>query len=118
MPSHLVHRTDRTSKVFHSPTREKKCQLNSATRSTSVVINVIICALLEKSSSGVSFFFSSAGTEASLGVGGEVPGSEDGVEPDDEATSFLTSVFAKRMVLSCTLRRTCRVVVEIDLNVT
>lgn len=88
----------------------KKCHENSLTRSTSVVMSVMICALLEKSaSSSFSFLPSSTpDTPESVevacwwcGAGVEVLLSAEGSpEADEDATSFRTSVLAKRMVLS------------------
>jgi hypothetical protein len=64
-----------------------------------VVIRVIICALLWNSpSSSFSLLLSSP----SFFAGAEL------------ATSFRTSVFANRIELSCTRRRTWNDVVEID----
>ena len=60
-----------------------RCHENSETRSTSVVMSVMICALLEKSSSS-SFLSSPSGDS----------------EAAADATSLRTSVFAKRMELS------------------
>ena len=84
---------------------------NSLTRSTSVVMSVMICALLEKSSSSLfsSFDLLSASAAAPF-----VAALASGPEPEDDAMSFRTSVFAYRMELSCTLKLTCRVVVERD----
>lgn len=104
-------------------TKAKKCQLNSETRSTSVVISVMICALLLKSFSASSFFSASAGFTAPSTVEevaaetSAVMGASPiffSVDEDEEATSFRRSVLAKRIVLSWTFRLTCRVVVERD----
>ena len=80
---------------------EKKCQLNSETRSTSVVMSVCTWALLEKSSSVESSPLASAllapaspptGVEALLGA-------FDALELE-EATSFLMRVLANRVVFN------------------
>jgi hypothetical protein len=93
----------------NAPTSVKICQLNSLTLSTSVVISVMICALLEKSplSSSLSEL-SEAESVMSLSLSLFSEG------PEDEATSFLTSVLAKRIEFSCIRIPTCSVVVERD----
>lgn len=97
-----------------SPTRENTCQAKSLTRSTSVVINVMICALLEKSSSS-SFLPSTDDDEpeASISACWEAVGAGGG---ELEATSFRTSVLAYRIELSWILRRTWIAVVANDHN--
>jgi hypothetical protein len=110
------------------PTRANICQANSLTRSTSVVIRVIICALLEKSLSPSSAFF--AGCSSAFSFSGTVvcrgivsvafPAGPVSSESDfgaaEEATSFRTSVFAKRTELSWILNRTWTAVVASDHN--
>jgi len=86
------------------PTSVNVCQQNSLTLSTSVVISVMICALLENSPASVS--------EPSDAVSVSVFLFSDG--PEDEATSFLASVLAKRIEFNCTRMLTCSVVVERD----
>ena len=69
----------------------------------------MICALLENSPSSPFFSeLSDAVSESFLSLGSFSDG------PEDEATSFLTSVLAKRIEFICTRMLTCRVVVEID----
>ena len=94
---------------YDAPTSVNMCQANSLTLSTSVVISVMICALLEKSPS--SSFFSELSDAVSV-MFLSLALFSDG--PEDEATSFLTSVLAKRIEFSCTRMPTCNVVVERD----
>ena len=90
------------------PMIENNCIATPLTRSTSVVIKVIICALLEDSLS--CSVISSPGTASSeLSSKFCVTGSRGAAE---EAISFLAKVLAKRTVLSSTLMRVCRRVVD------
>ena len=86
-----------------SPMRVYKCQAKSLTRSMSVVMRVMICALEEKSSScfllAPPFLSSLSPVEASEPV---------------EARSFRTNVLENKMELSCTRNLTWRVVVLMD----
>jgi hypothetical protein len=81
-------------------TRLNRCHANSLTRSTSVVINVMTCALLENSS---SFFFSASGPSSA----GFAPFSLVFGAAAEDATSLRTRVFAKRIELSWTCQQ-CR----------
>lgn len=95
------------TKVRDVPTSVNMCQLNSLTLSTSVVMSVMICALLENSPC--------SGSELSDAV--SVPILSFALLSDrleDEATSFLTSVLANRIEFNCTRMLTCSVVVEMD----
>jgi hypothetical protein len=71
-------------------------------------MSVMICALLEKEPSSSLSELSDAVSESFLSF----VLFSDGLE--DEATSFLTSVLAKRIEFNCTRMLTCSVVVEID----
>ena len=70
------------------PKRVNRWNANSLTRSTSVVMSVMICALLEKSSS--SPFFSSLALSPAPAAAPLL----SGPAPEDEAMSLRTSVFA------------------------
>ena len=74
-------------------------------------MSVMICALLEKSSSSL---FSSLGSLSPFATAPFFAVLLSGLEPEDEAMSLRTSVFAYRIEFSCTLKLTCRVVVESD----
>jgi hypothetical protein len=90
-----------------SPAMANKWKANCATRSTSVVIKVIICALLENSfsSSSLSLLFPSVFLSFFFA---------DDEAPEEETTSFRTSVFAKSMVLSCVRKRVWTTVVAMN----
>ena len=89
-----------------TPTSTKMCGLNSLALSTSVVISVMICALLEKIPSSSFSELSDAVSVMFFSLALFSDG------PEDEATSFLTSVLAKRIEFSCTRMPACSVVVE------
>lgn len=96
----------------HVPNSVNRCHANSLTRSTSVVMSVMICALLEKSSSSLFSSLESLATLAAAAPFSAAAPSAAG--PEDEAMSLRTSVLAYRIEFSCTLKLTCRVVVERD----
>lgn len=107
------------------PTSANMCHANSLTRSTSVVIRVMIWALLEKSPSSSSAAFpgcsavSAAATVVSwvgmrAAAWGTLVVSDSDFGAAEEAMSFRTSVFAKSTELSWTRRRTWMVVVDSD----
>lgn len=84
----------------YEPIRVKICHANSLTLSTSVVIRVIICALLEKSS---SFFSDVSASVFPLPV---VLATVDEGGGAEEATSLRTRVFANKIEFNWILIRT------------
>ena len=100
----MNYRSVSLTRIGNSPTRVKRCQEKSLTRSTSVVMRIMICALEEKSSTaGVSAAPSRVGPFFLLSSSPVVL-----LDPV-EATSFRTRVLENRIELSCTRNLTWRV---------
>lgn len=90
------------------PINENMCQAKSLTRSTSVVMRVITCALLEKSL--LSSFFSDVSWSIMAGPTSACEAGEAALE----ATSLRIRVLANKMEFIWMRKRSCMVVVAID----